>query len=83
MNSRVAACGSTLVRMVNRGDNAGACNQLPRWNRADGRVVQGLTNRRNAERDLCRFGLEEQQGNLSEEPEPEPAPTKVILNRKC
>ena len=78
-----AACGSTLVRMVNRGDYAGACNQLPRWNRADGRVVQGLTNRRNAERDLCLFGLEEQDGSISEEPEAEPAPTEVILNRKC
>ncbi|MBU2936974.1 MULTISPECIES: lysozyme [Pacificibacter] len=48
-----AACGSTLVRKLNAGDLVGACAQLPRWNRAGGRVVRGLTNRRAAEFDLC------------------------------
>lgn len=48
-----AACKSTLVRKWSAGDFAGACNELPRWNRAGGRVVRGLTNRRGAERDLC------------------------------
>jgi GH24 family phage-related lysozyme (muramidase) len=48
-----AACGSTLVRKLNAGDFVGACLQLPRWNRAGGRIVRGLTNRRAAERDLC------------------------------
>jgi GH24 family phage-related lysozyme (muramidase) len=48
-----AACGSTLVRKLNAGDLYGACEQLPRWNRAGGRVVRGLTNRRAAERDMC------------------------------
>ena len=51
------ACKSTLVKMVNSGNIAAACDQLPRWNRSGGKVVQGLTNRRNAERDLCLFGL--------------------------
>lgn len=48
-----AACGSTLVRKANAGDIRGACNELMRWNRAGGREVRGLTNRRAAERDLC------------------------------
>jgi len=48
-----AACGSTLVRKLNAGDYAGACNELPRWNRAGGRVLSGLTDRREAERKRC------------------------------
>lgn len=48
-----AACRSTLVRKANAGDIEGACNELPRWNRAGGRVIRGLTNRRMSERQLC------------------------------
>ena len=48
-----AACGSTLVRKAKAGDLVGACNELPRWNKAGGRVVRGLTNRRAAEQSLC------------------------------
>lgn len=52
-----AACKSTLVRKANAGDLHGACNELPRWNRAGGRVIRGLSNRRGAERRLCKAGL--------------------------
>ena len=52
-----AACRSTLVRKANAGDLAGACNELPRWNRADGRVWRGLTNRRLSERAMCHAAL--------------------------
>lgn len=48
-----AFCGSTLVRKANAGDLAGACRELPRWNRAGGHVVRGLTNRRAAEMKIC------------------------------
>lgn len=48
-----AACNSTLVKLLNEGRYNEACDQLLRWNRASGRVVRGLTNRRQAERDLC------------------------------
>ena len=48
-----AACGSTLVRNLNNGDVKAACNQLPRWNRAGGHVVRGLSNRRISEREMC------------------------------
>lgn len=52
-----AACSSTLVRLANAGDFEGACRQLPRWNKDNGRVVQGLTNRRIAEMNWCLKGL--------------------------
>lgn len=48
-----AACRSTLARHANAGNLTDACNQLPRWNRASGKVVRGLSNRRGAERALC------------------------------
>ncbi|MEM8611518.1 MAG: lysozyme [Cyanobacteria bacterium P01_H01_bin.105] len=43
---------STLLRKLNRRDIYGAANEFPRWNRAGGRVLAGLTRRRNAERAL-------------------------------
>ncbi|WP_057921140.1 lysozyme [Lysobacter capsici] len=46
-------CGSTLSRLANAGDFAGACAQLSRWDYAGGRQVKGLTRRRAAERQLC------------------------------
>lgn len=46
-------CGSTLQRKANAGDLRGACDELLRWKYAKGRVVQGLLNRRKAERELC------------------------------
>ena len=44
---------STMVTMLNAGNIAGACNQLPLWNTAEGKVYPGLTKRRAAERELC------------------------------
>ncbi|MGD1854679.1 MAG: lysozyme [Leptolyngbyaceae cyanobacterium] len=43
---------STLLRKLNSRDVYGAANEFPRWNRAGGRVLAGLTRRRNAERAL-------------------------------
>ena len=48
-----AFCSSTLVRKLNAGDYAAACAEISRWDKADGRVVRGLTIRRAAERALC------------------------------
>lgn len=49
-----AVCKSTLVRKVNAGAApAEFCPELLRWNRAGGREVRGLTNRRKAEMALC------------------------------
>ncbi|WP_206432265.1 lysozyme [Sphingomonas sp. ABOLF] len=50
-------CGSTVARRFNAGDWPGACDAFLMWNKAGGRVVRGLTNRRRAERDLCRKDL--------------------------
>lgn len=47
-----AYCRSTLVKKLNRGDCLGAANEFPRWNRAGGRVLPGLTKRRHAEKTL-------------------------------
>lgn len=48
-----AACQSTAIKLLNQGKRRAACDQLLRWDRAGGRQVRGLTNRRTAERDLC------------------------------
>ncbi|WP_254436577.1 glycoside hydrolase family protein [Ruegeria arenilitoris] len=39
-----------MLRKANAGDLTGACNKLPRWNRAGRRVIWCLTNRRMSER---------------------------------
>lgn len=41
---------STLLRLVNARDWQGAAAQFGRWNRAGGKVLPGLTRRREAER---------------------------------
>lgn len=48
-------CGSTVARRFNSGlrNWASACDAFLLWNKAGGRVVRGLDNRRRAERKLC------------------------------
>ena len=43
---------STLLRLLNQGQYQEAADQLPRWNKAGGKVLAGLTRRREAERAL-------------------------------
>lgn len=43
---------STLLKLLNAGDIDGASKQLERWNKAGGKVSNGLTRRRNAEKAL-------------------------------
>ncbi|WP_394119316.1 lysozyme [Enterobacter soli] len=43
---------STLLRKLNAGDYAGAAEEFLRWNKAGGKVLNGLTRRREAERAL-------------------------------
>lgn len=47
---------STMLRLLNAGDYSAAAGQFARWNKAGGRVVLGLTNRRLAEAELFRTG---------------------------
>lgn len=46
-------CKSNVARLMNAGRTKEACNALLQWNRAGGRVLKGLQNRRAAERVLC------------------------------
>jgi lysozyme len=48
-----AFCSSTMVKKLNAQDYAGACQEILRWDRAKGRVVKGLTNRRQQEYQKC------------------------------
>lgn len=43
---------STLLEKLNQKDFSGAADEFLRWNHVDGKVVDGLTRRRQAERDL-------------------------------
>jgi lysozyme len=49
-----AFASSTLRRLLNEGDRAGAAEQFRRWNKANGQVSQGLVNRRVEEAALFR-----------------------------
>lgn len=52
-----ALCRSTLVRKMKMGDLSAMCAEFTRWNRAGGRVVNGLVRRRAIEREACERGL--------------------------
>lgn len=52
-----AYCRSTAARKFNAGDIRGACDAFLRWNNAGGRVIRGLTLRRQRERALCLTGV--------------------------
>ena len=52
-NVGIGAFGdSTLLKLLNAGDINGASKQFERWNKAGGKIVDGLTNRRKAEKAL-------------------------------
>lgn len=44
--------GSTMLKKLNDSDYDGAAAEIPKWNRAAGKVMAGLTKRRAAEREL-------------------------------
>ena len=48
---------STATRRLNAGDIRGACEALTWWNKAGGRVIRGLVNRRADEQQLCLRGV--------------------------
>lgn len=43
---------STLLKKLNASDYSGAANEFLRWNKAAGKVLNGLTRRRQAEKDM-------------------------------
>ena len=48
-----AYCASTVARRFNAKDLRGGCEAFAAWNKAGGRVVPGLVNRRAYERGVC------------------------------
>jgi GH24 family phage-related lysozyme (muramidase) len=48
---------STATRRLNAGNIAGGCEALTWWNKAGGRVIRGLFERRKREQSLCMQGL--------------------------
>lgn len=48
--------GSTLLSLLNQGHYSAVAPQLLRWNRDNGRIIDGLTRRRKAEGDLFTTG---------------------------
>ena len=53
----VAYSRSTVAKRFSAGDWRGACDSFLAWSFAGGKQVQGLLNRRRAERDICMRGL--------------------------
>lgn len=54
-----AVCRSPMVAKMNAGDIVGGCKALANWYiRAQGRVLQGLINRRRDDMKLCLSGLD-------------------------
>lgn len=43
---------STLLKLLNKGDYAGAANEFPKWCKDNGKVVAGLVRRRKEEQEL-------------------------------
>jgi lysozyme len=43
---------STLLRKLNTGDDVGAADEFLKWNKAAGKIMAGLTRRREAEKEL-------------------------------
>jgi lysozyme len=52
-SNRKTKTPSVILRHLNAGDHKGACNALMQYTHASGKFVQGLWNRRDAERKIC------------------------------
>ena len=52
---------STAARLLKAGKIEEACRQLPKWNKAGGVPLPGLTKRRNAEMELCLDSTQQSQ----------------------
>lgn len=70
-----AVRSSTLVRLFNSGDTKGAAEQFLRWNKAGGKFVKGLMNRRQEERTL--FLSQTKESPVVSAPIPDHVPTIV------
>lgn len=55
---QAAFCESTLARKAQAGNLIGACTEMLKWDHAGGKVIPGLTFRRNQEYAICLDGAE-------------------------
>ena len=67
-----AFCRSTVRKEYNLGNYRAGCDAFMMWNRAGGRVVKGLTNRRRDERRICLNGIGNVAGVLLPPPDRSP-----------
>lgn len=65
---------STLVKKLNAGDYAGAAKEFQKWNKAGGKVLAGLTRRRESERQLFLSAVREDDANKIPPPPDMPIP---------
>lgn len=70
---------STLLRLLNAGGYQAVPAQLARWNKNDGKVMQGLVNRRAAEAGLWARGEFVSSAPVPVEPPKQPSATDAIL----
>lgn len=57
-------CSSTVAKRFRAGDYRGACEAIPMWNKAGGKIVKGLAYRRKAEEALCLRGIPAMEASL-------------------
>lgn len=83
-----AFAGSTMRKLLNAGDKAGAAAEFPRWNKTGGVVAQGLINRRAREMALFSRPMADEPhklGNMPQTvdapPKPEPAPIMTPVQK--
>ena len=72
---------STLLKKLNAGDYAAVPEELMKWTRAGGKVVQGLVNRRKAEADFWRGAPTDQKadGDMPQQVDP---PRKITQSKE-
>ncbi len=72
-----AFCGSSVARYANAGNISAACASILLWNKAGGKVVQGLVNRRRDENKICLHGLKPRAKTKTPAiPRPRPKPKR-------
>jgi lysozyme len=74
---------STLLKKLNSGDCVGAANEFPRWNKADGKVLRGLTNRRAEEGRIFLEACHVPSVTFNIRANPAPAPTDLPAERRA
>jgi len=73
--------GSTLLKKLNAGDKAGAAEEFLKWNHAGGKVISGLTRRREAEQALFLTPMDGMEASDNSDSPPPPPTDQEILDK--